>query len=250
MRRDPLRREPRRRLPQQLEPVGERRQVPQADALLLEEDLQQGEQEERIAPGADGQMLVRRRGSLGAARVDHHQLAAAFAQVVEPARDATRRHQTPVRGEGIRAQHEEEAGPIDVGDRQQHLMAEHLQGGEHVRELVDRGRRKARPRPQRPVEERRRQQRGVRVHGGIAQVHPDGAPAVLALHFGETRPCLVERRLPGDRLPPAAFVSFVGSSTRNVMIPPSALGPLAVRNRRRRRWRLSRLWFCRPSRVE
>src|SRR6267378_1700501 len=176
-----------------------------ADAPLLEKDVQQGEQEERIASGADGQMLVRRRGGLGAARVDHHQLAAAFAQVVEPARDATRRHQAAVRSQRIRAQHQEETGPIDVGDRQQHLMAEHLQGGKHVRQLVDRGGRKARPRSQRPVEERRRQERGVGVHSGVAQVHPDGAPAVLALHFGETRPCLVERRLPGDRLPPAAF---------------------------------------------
>jgi len=75
-------------------------QVPQAYALLLEEDLQHGEEKSASLRGGWPDAGPPPRG-LGPARVDHHQLAAAFAQVVEPARDATAVIKLPFEASGF-----------------------------------------------------------------------------------------------------------------------------------------------------
>ena len=84
-------------------------------------------------------------------------------------------------------------------------MAEHLQRREHMRQLIDRRGGEARPRPQRAVQERRGEQRRVGVHGGIAQIDAHRTAAVPALDGGDPLAGLLQRRLPGDRLPPATL---------------------------------------------
>ncbi len=203
--RHPLRRESRRRLAQGREPVGERSQVPQVRAPFLEQDMEDREQEQGVGARADGEVLVRLGRRLGAAGIHHHQLAAALPQLVQPARDSARRHQAAVRGARIGAEHEEEAGPVDVGHRQEELVAEHLQGREHVRELVDRGGGESGARSQRAGEERDAEHRRVGVDAGVPQVERHRAPAVLPLHRRQPLAGLVESRVPGDGAPPLAF---------------------------------------------
>src|SRR5437660_940580 len=79
------------------------------------------------------------RATRSAAGVDDDELAAPFPQLRKAPGDSARRHQTAVRGQGVRPQHEKKVGPVDVGHREEELVPEHLQRGEHVRELVERG---------------------------------------------------------------------------------------------------------------
>ncbi len=197
-----LGRKARRRLPQLREAQGAGHR---AVELLREDDLEEREQEEGIGSGPDAQVLVRGRRRLRAPGVHHHQPASALAQFVKPARDASRGHQAPVGGERVRSEHEEEMGPVHVGHRHHQLVAEHLQRGQHLRELIDGGGGEARPRSQRAGEELDAEHGGVGMDGRVADVERHRAAAVLALHLRHALARLGERRLPGHRAPAIAF---------------------------------------------
>ena len=122
-----------------LEPVGERGEPAGPHQLLVEQRVEHGEQQERVGAGPDRQVPVGESGGLGAPRIDHDQPPAARLHRLEPPLDAGRGHQAAVRGQRVRAEHEEVAGAVDVGHRHQELVAEHGQRREHVGELVDGG---------------------------------------------------------------------------------------------------------------
>ena len=84
-------------------------------------------------------------------------------------------------------------------------MAEHLQRGEHVRKLVDRGGGEARTRSERAGQERNAEHGRVGVDARVSDIERHGAPAMLALDRRQPLPGLVQRLLPGHRSPAAAF---------------------------------------------
>ena len=199
--RDALGREPSRRCSQLRQSVAEALEVAQVGAVLLENHVQQRKHQKCIRPGTDSEVLVGGRSGFGTARVHHHQLSAARAKLIEPARDTAGRHQAAVRYQRIGPEDEEEAGPIDVRHRQQRLMAEHLQRRQHVRQLIDGSGGEPRARTQGAREKRRGQHRRVGVDGRVAKVDADGAAAMLALYGGDALARLIERCLPGDGSP-------------------------------------------------
>ena len=75
------------------------------------------EQQRRIGAGADRDVLVGLARGLGAARIDHHHLAATLAQLAQSPAHVGRGHHAAVRHQRVRADAEEEVGAIDVGHR-------------------------------------------------------------------------------------------------------------------------------------
>ncbi len=149
-------------------------------------------------------MAVGQPRGLGAARVDHHQGAAAPAQLGQPPLDARRGHQAAVGGHRVGAQHQQEVGAVDVGHRQQQLMAEHLERRQVVRQLVDRGGRVAVAGAQRAQQRRAVEQHPEVVHVGIAQIDRQGVASVAPANGAQPRGGLVERLAPADLGPPRA----------------------------------------------
>ena len=88
-------------------------------------------------------VAVGQRGGLGASRVHHHQPAAALPQLLEAPLEARRGHHAAVRDDRVGAEDQQVVGAIDVGHRQQQLVAEHQGRRNVVRQLIDRGRRVA-----------------------------------------------------------------------------------------------------------
>ena len=83
-------------------------------------------------------------------------------------------------------------------------MAEHLERGEHLRELIDGRRRETRARSERFAKEGRRQKGGVAVHRRIADVRRERVSAVAQLNFRKAVGRFVERCFPADFRPRVA----------------------------------------------
>ena len=92
---------------------------------LGEDDVQQGREQQGVGARPDGEMLVGRRGSLRAARVDDDHAAAPGPDGGEAPPNVGRAHQAAVGDQGIRAEDEEEVGPVDVRHRNQREVSEH-----------------------------------------------------------------------------------------------------------------------------
>ena len=75
-------------------------------------------------PGRIAQPLVGALGGAGAARIDHHHLAAARANRVEPPEHVGRREQAALRRVRVGAEHEQVVGAVEVGDRERPHAAE------------------------------------------------------------------------------------------------------------------------------
>ena len=199
--RHPLGRVARGDRPEPIEAVGEVGQPPGSVQLLGEEDVEEAQEEAGVPARAHRDVPVGHGGGLGPARVHHHETPSPRPQRGEPVGDPGGGHQAAVRGDGVGPQHEQEAGPVDVGHREEELVPEHLERREHLRQLVHRGGREAGATSQRPGEERDAQDGPVAVHGGVAHVHAHRVAPVPALEVGDPVGRLGERVVPGDRFP-------------------------------------------------
>ena len=92
---------------------------------LGEQDVQHRQQHPRVGAGADEVVLVGDLGGLGAARVEDDHPAAARLEVAQPVREVGHRHQRAVGRHRVGAEHQEVRRAVDVGDREQQLVAEH-----------------------------------------------------------------------------------------------------------------------------
>ena len=94
------------------------------EALLDDRAGHRGEQQ-RVGAGLDEVVLVRLLGGAGAARVHHHDLAAALADAAQPPAHVGRGEQAAVRDQRVRAQHQQVVAAVDVRDRDRQHRAEH-----------------------------------------------------------------------------------------------------------------------------
>src|SRR5262249_27120385 len=111
-------------------------------------------------------------------------------------------HQAAVRDERVRAEDEEELGPVQIGYWNEREMAEHAQGDEHLRQLVSGARGVDVPRAQRARERQRVRHQAEVVRDGIAVIDRDRVAAVLAPRANQTFGCAIQRVVP-RRLAPA-----------------------------------------------
>ena len=118
------------------DPVGVALEVTEPRAALREQHVQHPEQQVGIAAGGDRDVLGGVRRGLGAARVDDHDGAAARDDRAQPVTRARRRHERPVRHRRVRAEHEHVVGAVEVGDREQREVPEHLGRRQVLRQLV------------------------------------------------------------------------------------------------------------------
>ena len=185
---------------------------PGAAQALGEEHVQQREQQQRVRARADEVVSVGDLGRLGAARVDHHEPAAARAQRLEARADVGRRHQAAVRRDRVGAEEQQELRAVDVGDGQQELVAEHPAGHQVVRQLVDRGGGEvvARAEPLQEVVGVRHQCPSCAPSGCRGRRRPRRGRAFAH----RVQPCggIVERLLPADLAPGAADRAAAGGA--------------------------------------
>ena len=214
-----------------VEPVGERGQPAGPHQPLVEQRVQDGEQQERVGARAGSGRCQSARAAVSVRRgsIDD-QPAAAGLHRLQPPLDAGRGHQAAVRGQRVRAQHQEVVGAVDVGHRHQELVAEHGERGEHVGELVHRRRRVAAAAAQRAVQHLGLQQRAVVVHVRVAQVDGDGVAAVPLLDVDQARarPRRAPRpsRSPSSPRPPGAGAAGGGRGRRGGRPRATALGQM------------------------
>ena len=122
-----------------LDPV-DVRPAPTGQALV-EDHVQQREQDERVGAGTDEVVLVGDLRGLGAPRVEHHHPAAAGLAARAAGRGSRARSSgCRWRPSGCAPSTRKYSRAVEVGHRQQQLVAEHQVGQQLVRELVDRGR--------------------------------------------------------------------------------------------------------------
>ena len=123
--------------------IGKRVKAPDASCKraearppLREYHVQHGRQQQGVRARAYCEMLIRRRGRLRAAGVDDDHAPASCPNVGEPPPHVRRAHQAAVRRQRIRAENQEEVGPVEVGHRNQREVPEHAQRDQHLRQLV------------------------------------------------------------------------------------------------------------------
>ncbi len=146
---------------------------------LLEQGAHHRQHDDGVRARPHEQVLVGDLGGLGAARVDHDHPAAAGLERAQPVREVGHGHQRAVGGHRVGAEDQEVRRAVDVGDRQQELVAVELPGDQLVRDLVDRRGAEAVARAQRLHHRQavRGRAQGVRV--GVAEVDADRVAAVL-----------------------------------------------------------------------
>ena len=93
------------------------RQRPRVHQRLLDERAGHGGEQQRVAAGPDEVVLVGLVGGAGAARVHHHDLAAALADAAQPAAHVGRGEQAAVRHERVRAEHQQVVAAVQVRHR-------------------------------------------------------------------------------------------------------------------------------------
>ncbi len=127
--------------------------------------------------------------------------SAALADPAQATRRVRRRHQAAVRGERIRAEHEQILGAIEIRNRNRERRAEHRRAREHLRQLIDARRREASLGAER-AQQRRQIQRGAEiVRVGIAGVGGERLGTVRVAHSAQALGRERERLVPADLLP-------------------------------------------------
>ncbi len=160
--------------------------------------MQHREQQVRVTAREDRHVLGGQPCGLGAAGVDHHDATAALADRRDPAARVGHRGDRAVGDRRVGAEHEQVVGAVDVGHRQQRVVAEHLQRREVLRELVDRGGREDVAAAQHLLQALGRQDRGG-VGGRVAEVDPHRVAAVASPQLAHPGADLGVRRGPGGR---------------------------------------------------
>ena len=107
--------------------------------VFVEKRIEQAEKQRRVFARADEQMLIGNGSGFAATRVDHHQLAAARLQCLQPFFHIRDGHDAAIRCQRITPQYQHEIGVIDVWNRDQQTVAVHHQAGQVMRQLIDRG---------------------------------------------------------------------------------------------------------------
>ena len=203
-------------------PLRELREAAELHEPLREQHVHQREEQVGIAPGPHEDVLVgdAPRSRCGA---DRRRRAGRRARAAspEPAGEVGRRHQAAVRGQRVRAEHQQEVGVVDVGDRHGERRAEQQARAHHLRELVDARRREAPARAEGAQE--RRARRAARRSRGRSDCRrrrrsrpPRGRSRIGAEPRGHPRQGLVPARLApaAPRRGSAGGVSRSGSSWR------------------------------------
>ena len=182
------------------DPVGVALEVAEPRAALREQHVQHPEQQVGIAAGGDRDVLGGVRRGLGAARVHDHDAAAARDDRAQPVARARRRHERAVGHRRVRAEHEHVVGAVDVGDREQREVPEHLGRRQMLRQLVGRCRRVVVARVEH-VAHRQPGQHRHRVRARVAEVGGDRVVAVAPLDRAQPVRGHVERLVPADLHP-------------------------------------------------
>lgn len=170
--------------------------------------VDQGEQERGIRPGPDEVVLIGDGRGFGPARVDHDHPAATRPYVLEAFGETGRGHHAAVRRERVGAEHQQVRRTVDIGHRDHQLMPVQQVRGQHVRQLVDRGRAEPVARAQQPDERRHMRQSAEAVHVRIAEVDADRVLPVLTLDRREPLRHQVVRRLPRQLFPAISRTSY------------------------------------------
>ena len=179
-----LGRERRHRLPDLVHAVDVCRRPSEALDEQLADD---GEEDGGVGPGPDEMVLVGDRGGLGAAWVDDDEPPAAIGELATALREVGDRPQRAVRCHRVVADEDEEVGAVDVGHGEEVLVTVERPCRDLVRELVDRRRGVAVPRPEQAHEGRVVRQGAEAVHVGVAEVDREGVVPVLALDVRQLR---------------------------------------------------------------
>ncbi len=179
---DILRREPGRQAADVVEAVdvlGDAAEF-RCDKAFFEKHVHDGEQESTVGAWPRSDVPVGHFGGAGAGRIDHGEPAAALPQCPQLAGEVGCGGQTAVGDKGIRADDHQVVGAVEVGHRECDRAAEHMAQRNVFGHLVQ-GAGGERLTGAEPADDQRRVQAacdGVRV--GVAKVHADGRPAVLA----------------------------------------------------------------------
>ena len=120
------------------QPLAQLRYVPRVRQALREHHRDEREQRQRVRARADEVVLVGVLGRPRAARVDHHDLAAALADPADAPAHVGSGEQAAVRDQRVRAPDHQVVRAVDVRDRDRGPVAEHVTGREMLRHLVDR----------------------------------------------------------------------------------------------------------------
>jgi hypothetical protein len=173
------------------------------DQLLLEERVHDREQQRRVGAGTDEVMLARQPRRLRPSRIDHHHLAAALDDGLQPSWRVGHRHEAAVGDGGIGADDQQMMRAVDVGNRHRgrKLPPEHQPGLDDLRQGVDRGRVEEAAAPEGALEDGAIDQRTHVVHDGVAVVHPDRVAAVALADGDQARRDLLVGLVPADLFP-------------------------------------------------
>ena len=161
-----------------------------------------GEQHGGVGARPHEVVLVGHPGGLGPAGVEHDEPAAAGRQLATPLGEVGHRPQRAVRRHRVVADEHEQVGAVDVGHRQEELVAVQGPGDDVVGQLVDRGGGEAVPRAEQPHEGGVVGQGAEAVDVRVAEVDREGVVTVLALHRDQARGRELDRLVPGDLAPP------------------------------------------------
>ena len=174
-------------------------QSSQVDQVLLEKDVDNGEQQGGVGTGPRRQVPVGQSGGAGAGGVDDHQRSTTLAQAAQFAAEVGRSGQAAIGDQRIRPDDHQIVGSIEIGHRECDGAAEH-QAHRHVfGHLVERARRVDVTGAE-PADDQRRVQRardGVGVR--VAEEYAHRRAAVVAYYLAQAG------RHGGERLVPGCF---------------------------------------------
>ena len=171
--------------------------------LLLQYHAHQRREQQSIPTRRNEDVLIGDRRRLGAAGIDHDKAPPTLLQCLHPAPESRCRHETSVRHDRVRTQHQQEVGAIDVRDWNRKRVPEQEEARSMLGVLVDRARREAAARIERLEQERDVADSAEVVGSRISEIDPDGGVAIPQLDAGQVLGDIVERLGPRNFLPAA-----------------------------------------------
>ena len=160
---------------------------------------QQRRQQGRITAGADEMMGVRNARRFAAARIDHGQAAAARLHFGDAALHVGHGPHAAIRCQRIAAEDHQMLRALDIGNREQRIVAIEKILRQLVRHLIDGGRRIDSPNPQRLLQRAGLHAQREIMCGGVANI--ERCRAARSLDGSEFRTDFRKRRFPLQRHP-------------------------------------------------
>ena len=177
--------------PQRSDTIGEPRQPTEAGAFVIENQPRYRRQQRRIGAGLNEQVLIGVCRGFRFTRVNNDEAPSPLLQITQSPLHARSAHETAIRRQRVGADDDKQTTAIDIWNRNEQLVAEHLQRSEHVGQLVQRRCRKARLGAEGAHKQRTHDHGPHAVHGGVALVDSDGISAVAPLHVSHASGQLV-----------------------------------------------------------